>query len=190
MANDTNFEADAASLAPKLDFTRRSMMVTTLATGFAASVQPVAAQTTITTDTSGLEAGEVKIKTADGEIPAYRAMPASGQPFCRRSSSCRRSSACTSTSRTSAGGFAKLGYFAIAPELYARQGDVSQAQEHRRDPPDRRQGAGRAGDVRSRRGGRLRQGLRHGHRSTSSRITGFCWGGRDRLALCGAQSQA
>lgn len=124
MASDRNFEADAASLKPITDFTRRSMMVTTLATGFAASVQPVMAQTTITTDAAGLEAGEVKIKTADGEIPAYRAMPATGTGFAtilvvqeifgvheHIKDVCRR--------------LAKMGYFAVAPEMYARQGDVS-----------------------------------------------------------------
>jgi carboxymethylenebutenolidase len=124
MASDRNFEADAASLAPKVDFSRRSMMVTTLATGFAASVQPVMAQTTITTDAAGLEAGEVKIKTADGEIPAYRAMPTTGSSLPtvivvqeifgvheHIKDVCRR--------------LAKMGYFAIAPEMYARQGDVS-----------------------------------------------------------------
>ena len=70
MASDRNFEMEKASLSPKVDFSRRSMMVTTLATGFAASVQPVMAQTTITTDTNGIEAGEVKIKTGNGDIPA------------------------------------------------------------------------------------------------------------------------
>ena len=52
--------ADALSLLPKTDFTRRGFVVTTLASGFALSVQPVTAQT-ITTSSDGLEAGEVKI---------------------------------------------------------------------------------------------------------------------------------
>jgi carboxymethylenebutenolidase len=86
-------------------------------------VQPVSAQT-ITTSTEGLEAGEVRIPVADGEIPAYRAMPAKGKDFPvvlvvqeifgvheHIKDICRR--------------FAKLGYCAVAPELYARQGDVS-----------------------------------------------------------------
>jgi carboxymethylenebutenolidase len=119
-----DFEQDRLSLSPKLDFSRRDMLVTTLATGFAMAVQPVAAQTLITTDTAGLEAGEVKIKTADGEVPAYRAMPAAGGPFPvvlvvqeifgvheHIKDVCRR--------------LAKAGAMAIAPELYARQGDVS-----------------------------------------------------------------
>src|SRR4051794_2261670 len=114
---------DLRSLLPKVDFTRREFVVTTLAVGFAAAVQPVAADT-IKTDSDGLEAGEVKIPVEGGTIPAYRAVKSDGKDcpmvlvvqeifgvhehikdICRR--------------------FAKLGYFAVAPELYARQGDVS-----------------------------------------------------------------
>ena len=76
----------------------------------------------ITTSTNGLVAGDVKVPAPGGAIPAYRAMPEGDGPFpvvlvvqeifgvhehirdvCRR--------------------IAKLGYFAIAPELYSRQGD-------------------------------------------------------------------
>jgi carboxymethylenebutenolidase len=105
------------------DFSRRGFVMTSLAAGFALSVQPVSAQT-IATDTKGLEAGEVKIPVNDGEIPAYRALPDNGGPFPvvlviqeifgvheHIKDICRR--------------LAKLGYMAIAPELYARQGDVS-----------------------------------------------------------------
>src|SRR5438309_11185275 len=115
------------SLMPKLDFARRDFVVTTLAAGFALAVQPVSAET-ITTDTKGLEAGEVKIPTKDGEIPGYRAMPASGGPFPvvlvaqeifgvheHIKDICRR--------------LAKLGYFAVAPELYARQRNVSKLED-------------------------------------------------------------
>ena len=104
--------------------TRREFVLTSLAAGFALAVQPVTAQTMITTDASGLSAGEVKIPAPGGDIPAYRAMPNSGGPFPvvlvvqeifgvheHIKDVCRR--------------LAKLGYLAIAPELYARQGDVS-----------------------------------------------------------------
>jgi carboxymethylenebutenolidase len=120
----TQFEhPDLLSLLPRMDLTRRAMIVTSLATGFALAVQPVSAQT-ITTASDGLTAGEVKIPTADGDIPGYRAMPASGGPFPvvlvvqeifgvheHIKDICRR--------------FAKVGYFAVAAELFARQGDVS-----------------------------------------------------------------
>ncbi len=66
---------DLLSLLPKIDITRRSFVVSSLAAGFALAVQPVSAET-ITTDTAGLDAGEVKIPVKDGDIPAYRALPA------------------------------------------------------------------------------------------------------------------
>src|SRR5471032_405492 len=71
---------DLLSLSPRMDLTRRAMIVTSLATGFALAVQPVSAQT-ITTASDGLTTGEVKISTSAGDIPAYRAMPATGGPF-------------------------------------------------------------------------------------------------------------
>src|SRR5437764_2743263 len=112
-----------SALAPRSRWSRRGFVVTSLATGFALSVQPVSAQT-ITTDTNGLDVGEVKVKTKDGEIPAYRAMPDKGGPFAtvlvvhevwgvheHIKDICRR--------------LAKAGYYAIAPELYARQGNAA-----------------------------------------------------------------
>ena len=62
---------NSLSLQPRTDFTRREFVVTSLAAGFALAAQPVSAET-ITTDTKGLEAGEVKVPVPDGEIPAYR----------------------------------------------------------------------------------------------------------------------
>ncbi len=114
---------DELSLNPVVDENRREFFVTKLAAGFALAVQPVTAQT-IRTDTEGLTAGEVKIPVKDGTIPAYRAMPAKGSKFPvalvvqeifgvheHIKDICRR--------------FAKRGYLAVAPEMYARQGDVS-----------------------------------------------------------------
>ncbi|MDX7953853.1 dienelactone hydrolase family protein [Lichenihabitans sp. Uapishka_5] len=104
---------------------RRAFLKTSLGSGFALAVGPVAAQT-IATPATGLVAGEVKVPVADGTIPAYRAMPATGGPFPTMlviheifgvhewiTDVCRR--------------FARLGYYAIAPDLYARQGDATKA---------------------------------------------------------------
>ena len=72
--------ADFVSFEPKTHFTRREFVMTTHATGFAAAVQPVAAQTQITTDTQGLEAGEVKIPVSDGQMqPRSRLIERIGQ---------------------------------------------------------------------------------------------------------------
>ncbi len=169
-------QPELKSLLPKIHFTRRDFVVTSLAAGFALAAQPVSAET-ITTDTKGLEAGEVKIPVTDGEMPGYRAMPASGGPFPvvlvvqeifgvheHIKDICRR--------------LAKLGYFAVAPELYARQGDVSKLTDFREivsqvvsKVPDSQVmsdiDASAVWAKKSGKGDTARLG-----------ITGFCWGGR------------
>ncbi len=164
-----------ASLLPE-DVTRRGFVVTTLAAGFALATQPVSAQT-ITTDTEGLTAGEVKIPVTGGEIPAYRALPATGGPFPtvlvvqeifgvheHIKDICRR--------------LAKLGYLAVAPEMYARQGDVSKIKDFREiinkvvsKVPD--------SQVMSDLDAAVAWAKATGKADTAKlAITGFCWGGR------------
>ncbi|HLZ67402.1 MAG TPA: dienelactone hydrolase family protein [Aliidongia sp.] len=117
-----NVASDIAGLFPTMDLSRRGFVVTTLAAGFALTVQPVQAST-ITTDANGLIAGEVQIPVKDGHIPAYRAQPVGSGPYPTLlvveeifgvhehiKDVCRR--------------FAKLGFLAIAPELYSRLGNV------------------------------------------------------------------
>ncbi len=122
-----NAQSEINALVPENNLSRRGFIVTSLGAGFAASVLPVSAQT-ITTPADGLVVGEVKVPTKDGDMVAYRAMPATGANFPvvlvvqeifgvheHIKDVCRR--------------FAKLGYFAISGELYARQGDVSKLTE-------------------------------------------------------------
>lgn len=167
---------DALSLLPKTDFTRRGFVVTSLAAGFALSVQPVSAET-ITTGTDGLRAGEVKIPTKDGEMPAYRACPEKGENFPvvlvvqeifgvheHIKDICRR--------------LAKQGYLAIAPELYARQGDVSKLTDIQEiiskvvsKVPDKQ--------VMEDLDATVAWAKKSGGGNTDKlAITGFCWGGR------------
>ena len=125
MSQDASASSDFSSLVPTLAFDRRGFIVSALAAGFALAVQPVMAQTAIVTDSDGLLAGEVKIPAPGGQMPAYRAQPADGSRFPvilvvqeifgvheHIKDICRR--------------LAKRGYLAIAPELYARQGDPRQ----------------------------------------------------------------
>ncbi|HVF51733.1 MAG TPA: dienelactone hydrolase family protein [Pyrinomonadaceae bacterium] len=168
---------DLLSLSPKSDLTRRGFLVTTLAAGFALAVQPVEAQTVITTNTEGLTAGEVKIPVRDGEMPAYRAMPAKGKNFPvalvvqeifgvheHIKDVCRR--------------FAKLGYMAIAPELYARQGDVSKVTDMSKimsDIVSKVPDAQVMADLDE----TVAYAKKTGKANTKKLgITGFCWGGR------------
>ena len=167
---------DLKSWLPKTDFSRREFVVTTLATGFALAVQPISAET-ITTDTIGLVAGEVKIPTADGTMPAYRAVPEGKGPFPtvlvvqeifgvheHIKDLCRR--------------LAKQGYFAVAPELYARQGDVSKMTDIPKiissvvsKVPD----AQVFSDLDASVAWAKSTGLAD---TTKLAVTGFCWGGR------------
>ena len=167
---------DLRSFLPKFDFNRREFVVSTLATGFALAVQPVTAET-VTTDATGLTAGEVKIPTADGQMPAYRAMPAAGGPFPvilvvqeifgvheHIKDLCRR--------------LAKVGYLAVAPELYARQGDVSKITDFKEifakvvsKVPD--------AQVMSDLDATVAWAKDSGKGDTGKLgVTGFCWGGR------------
>lgn len=106
------------------EITRRKFIATaTVATGFALAVQPISAQV-ISTEAKGLIAGAVKIPVKDGEIPAYRAVPATGKNFpivlVLQEIFGVHEHIQDVTRR-----FAQLGYLAIAPELFIRQGDVT-----------------------------------------------------------------
>src|SRR5580700_10569895 len=116
-------ESGLEGLLPRAQWTRRGFVMTSLATGFALSVQPVSAEA-IHTDATGLDAGEVKVPVTDGSIPAYRAMPDKGGPF-PTVLVVQEVFGVHEHIKDLVRRFAKLGYFAIAPELYARQGDPS-----------------------------------------------------------------
>jgi len=168
-------ELEQQGLMPKRSWSRRGFVMTSLASGFALSVQPVSAQT-ITTDTKGLTSGEVKVKVKDGTIPAYRAMPDKGGPFPtvlvaseiwgvheHIKDLCRR--------------LGKLGYYAIAPELFARQGDPSKIADVpeliekivKKAPTD---------ELMSDLDATVAYAKSSGKANTAKlAVTGFCWGG-------------
>ncbi len=167
MKKDSN-ENDKSALT----FGRREFLVTSLVLGaFALDVMPIAAQTQVKTDAEGLTAGEVKI----GEMPAYRAMPdKKGKKFPvvlviheifgvheHIQDLCRR--------------FAKQGYLAIAPYLYAREGDVTKVEREKimeivGKVPD--------SQVMSDLDACIAWAKKNGGNTKKLSITGFCWGGR------------
>ena len=166
---------DFDSLVPAHGFDRRSFVRTVVGSGFAAAVLPVGAQT-IKTDTAGLTVGEVTIGVGDFKMPAYRAAPAgkTGLPVVLVISEifgvhehiadvARR--------------FAKLGYLAIAPELFVRQGDAQSYGEISKlvaevisKVPD----AQVMGDLDA----TVAWAKANGGDTSRLGITGFCWGGR------------
>jgi carboxymethylenebutenolidase len=161
---------------PTREINRREFARTGVGVGFAAATLPITAQTEVRTDSAGLMVGEVMIPVGDFKLPAYRAQPEgkSNLPVVLVVSEifgvhehiadvARR--------------FARLGYLAIAPELFVRQGDPTSYGEVAKlmaevvsQAPD----AQVMGDLdacvawaRTQGGDTARLG-----------ITGFCWGGR------------
>ena len=117
-------QADVDSLVPGREFTRRDFLQTGIGTGFAAATLPISAQTLVTTDHTGLVAGEVMIPVGDFQMPAYRAMPtgeANAPVILVISEIFGVHQYIADVARR----FAKLGYLAIAPEMFIRQGDAS-----------------------------------------------------------------
>ena len=167
--------ADDNIYNPPTQFSRRTFIVGSLAAGFALAVLPVSAET-ITTDANGLSVGEVKIPVKDGSIPGYRAMPDTSGPFPtilvvqevfgvheHIKDICRR--------------LAKAGYFAVAPALYAREGDVARMSDMKQvmqvvaKVPEPQ--------VASDLDATVAWAKSTGKADTSKLgITGFCWGGR------------
>jgi carboxymethylenebutenolidase len=171
-----NLHPDVRMVMPRLELSRRELVVTALASGFALAAQPVTAQSVITTDSTGLVAGEVKIPTGNVQLPGYRAMPAKGHDFPtvlvvqevfgvheHIKDLCRR--------------FAKLGYFALSAELYARQGDVHNLTDIKALMPIVQQVPD--AQVLSDLDACVAYAHASGKANTSKlAITGFCWGGR------------
>jgi carboxymethylenebutenolidase len=166
-----------------MTITRRELLArSAVAAGFAVAVRPISASTVIT-GSEGLTVGDVDIAAGDTTIPAYRAMPSAGGPFptvivvheifgvheyvrdvCRR--------------------MAKLGYFAVAPYLYARQGDVTQLEDINtvvRKVVARVPDAQVLSDLDA-----VVTWAQQDEKADAERlaITGFCWGGRIVWLYC------
>ncbi|BCB26781.1 carboxymethylenebutenolidase [Sulfurimicrobium lacus] len=167
---------DFASLVPNVTFTRRAFVITMLGAGFALATQPVMAETVIKTSAEGLVAGEIKVPVSDGEMVAYRAQPDKGDNFSvilvvseifgvheHIADICRR--------------LAKLGYMAIAPELFARYGDprkISGIQDILANIVSKVPDAQVMSDLDACEA----WAKDHGGDMHRLAITGFCWGGR------------
>jgi len=168
------------SLVPAGGMDRRTFVTTAIGaaigTGFALAVQPVCAQTQIRTDASGLKTATIQVPLGQEQVSAYCARPEKGeqlptvlvvseifgvheyiQDICRR--------------------LARQGYLAIAPQLFARQGDPATVDSIPKlmesiiaKVPD----AQVLGDLDA----CAAWAAQHGGDSRRLAITGFCWGGR------------
>jgi len=142
---------------------------------FAAAVEPVAAQTRITTDTQGLTAGDVRVATRDGDMTVYRAMPSGGRNL-PTVLVVQEIFGLHEHIKDVARRLAKAGYLAVAPDLYARQGDVSKIE----NIDDIRPIVAKVPDaqVMSDLDAAADWTAKNGGDASKLGITGFCWGGR------------
>lgn len=172
----TEFNALLPGQSTEQGATRRTALKVALGVGYAATAMPIMAQTAIKTSAEGLKTGEISFEVAGFKVPAYFAAPAgkSNLPVVLVvqeifgvheyiADTCRR--------------FAQAGYLAIAPELYARQGDPSQYAEMGKlmaevvsKVPD--------AQVMADLDGAVKWAGAHGGDLAKVAITGFCWGGR------------
>lgn len=171
--------AEFDSLLPETHMERRAFVATLAAAGFAAAVLPVQAGTLIHTGDEGLDSGDLSLPVSGGELPAYFAAPAAHAARSRLPvvlvvqeifgvhahirDVCRR--------------LAHLGYLAVAPELFFRQGNPRTLdnvgailQEIVANVPDAQvmTDLDACADWAFARGGDPER----------LAITGFCWGGR------------
>jgi len=171
-----NDQAEFDSLVPPQNIDRRGFLAAGLGAGFALAVQPVMAQTAVVTDTQGMVAGELSVPVSDGQLTVYRAKPANRKkaPVVLVVSEifgaheyirdvCRR--------------LAKQGYYAIAPELFGRQGDPRKISSI---PEIQAKITNRTPDVQvfSDLDACVAWSAKDGADTSRLAITGFCWGGR------------
>ncbi len=116
-------EQDIKGMLPEKNFDRRDFIWTALGASAALAVSNASAQGVVT-DSTGIEAADITIPVANGQLRGYRAMPLTNGPFpvvlvaaeifglnnyvkdvCRR--------------------LAKEGYYAIVPDLYSRKVDLT-----------------------------------------------------------------
>ena len=167
---------DFDALVPSQGASRRAALQLMLGAGYAAAAAPVMAQTAIATPADGLVAGEVSFAVNGAQVYAYRAAPQgrTGLPVVLVVSEifgvheyiadvCRR--------------LARAGYLALAPDLFARQGDPMEYGELAKlmseliaKVPD--------AQVMADLDGAVQWAGANGGDVAKVAITGFCWGGR------------
>ena len=173
---ETEFKALLPGQSTEAGATRRTALKSALGVGFAASVLPVMAQTVIKTPTDGLTVGEVTIDVKGYKMPAYRAMPA-GKTNLPVVLVLSEVFGVHEHIADVANRFARVGYLAIAPELFVRQGDAQSYGEVAKliaevvsKVPD----AQVMGDLDA----TIAWAGANGGDVQRVGVTGFCWGGR------------
>jgi len=177
---DKNQSQDLSALLPtqttEAGASRRTALKVALGVGYAATAMPIMAQTAIKTSSEGLATGESIYDMEGFSVPFYYAAPAGKKNLPvvlviqeifgvheYIADTCRR--------------FAKAGYLAIAPEMFARQGDpatYSQMAKLMAEVVSKVPDAQVMADL----DGAIKWAGENGGNLKKVAITGFCWGGR------------
>jgi len=179
LRNDLNTEFNAllpAGSSTEEGATRRTALKAALGVGYAATAMPIMAQTAVKTSSTGLATGEGIYDVSGFSVPFFYAQPEGKKNLPvilviqeifgvheYIADTCRR--------------FAQAGYLAIAPELFARQGDPSKygemaklmAEVVSKVPDDQ---------VMEDLDAAVKWAGENGGNTKKVGITGFCWGGR------------
>ncbi len=176
--NDT--QADVLALldtsSTKHTATRRTALKVALGVGYTAAAGDIMAQTVVKTSSDGLKTGEITVEVNGFKVPAYMAAPA-GKTNLPVILVIQEIFGVHEYIADTARRFAKMGYLAIAPELYARQGDPTKynvmadlIKEVVSKVPD--------AQVMADLDGMVKWAAANGGDANKIGITGFCWGGR------------
>ena len=155
---------------------RRDFLKTALGTGFAAAVLPVSAQSVIKTDASGLSVGQFNVNVNGQDVPVYRAQP-EGKTDLPVVLVISEIFGVHEYIADVARRFAKLGYLALAPNLFIRQGDPNNYQsiaELQKELISKVPDTQVMNDIDA----VVAWAKANGGNTGKLGITGFCWGGR------------
>ena len=155
---------------------RRTALKAALGVGYAATAMPIMAQTAIKTSADGLKTGTTTFEVNGFKVPAFYAAPA-GKTSLPVVLVIQEIFGVHEYIADTVRRFAKAGYLAIAPDLYARQGDAAKYTEMAKlmsevvaKVPDEQVMADLDGAV--------KWAAANGGNIKKTGITGFCWGGR------------
>ena len=175
-ADSSHLDSLAPGQTTEAGPSRRTALKAALGVGYAAAAMPIMAQTAVKTSSDGLTTGEITVEVNGFKVPAYRAAPA-GKTNLPVVLVIQEIFGVHEYIADVARRWAKAGYLAIAPELYARQGDPSKYGEIAKllsevvaKVPD----AQVAGDLDA----MVKWAGANGGDVSKVGVTGYCWGGR------------
>ncbi len=172
----TDIQSLVDSRSERHTATRRTALKVALGVGYTAAAGEIMAQTAVKTSSDGLKTGEITVEVNGFKVPAYFAAPA-GKTNLPVILVIQEIFGVHEYIADTARRFAKMGYLAIAPELFARQGDPTKynviadlIKEVVSKVPD--------AQVMTDLDGMVKWAAANGGDANKVAITGFCWGGR------------